>query len=140
MAKSKNGEKETKKRDLFTIKFLFIVLNIIYVVFDFIQIKSLLLHSVASNINYAEYARQGFFQLMIVSVINIAIILISKKFENKDNEKEFKFIKAMGILMVLLTIVIIISSFLRMQINSFSLFSFFSQLSIINCPCSESPF
>ena len=109
-------KKESKKRDLFTIKLLFIVLNIIYVVFDFIQIKSLILHSVASNINYAEYARQGFFQLMIVSVINIAIILISKKFENKDNEKEFKFIKAMGILMVLLTIVIIISSFLRMNL------------------------
>ncbi len=105
-----------KTRDVFTIKLLVSVLNIIYIVFDIIQIKSLMLHSVSSNINYAEYARQGFFELLIVSIINIAIILISKKFETKDNEKDYKFINIMNILMIFLTMIIIISSFLRMNL------------------------
>jgi hypothetical protein len=51
-----------------------------------------------------------------VSIINIAIILISKKFETKDNEKDCKFINIMNILMIFLTMIIIISSFLRMNL------------------------
>ena len=109
-------KEESKSKDLFTLKMLFVVLNVIYIIFDFIQIKSLLLHRVATGFNYATYARQGFFQLMVVSVINIAIILISKKFEKKDNKKDFKFIKIMSLVMVLLTIVIIVSSFYRMNL------------------------
>lgn len=108
--------KENKIKDVLTFKILVSVLNIIYVIFDIIQIKSLMLHSVASNINYAEYARQGFFELMVVSIINIAVILISKKYESKDNKKEYKFINIMNVVMVFLTIIIIISSFMRMNL------------------------
>ena len=107
--------KNNKKRDLLTVKVLVSVLNTIYVIFDFIQIKSLLLHKVAASINYAEYARRGFFELMVVSLINLAIILISRKYENKDNKDEYKYVKVMNIIMVLLTVVIIVSSFLRMH-------------------------
>ena len=53
---------------------------------------------------------------MIVSIINIAVILISKKFETKDNKKEYKFINIMNVVMVFLTIIIIISSFMRMNL------------------------
>lgn len=108
--------KETKTRDVFTIKLLVSVLNVIYIIFDVIQIKSLILHSVSASINYAEYARQGFFELLVVSVINIAIILISKRLETKDNEKDFNYINIMNVLMVFLTIIIIVSSFLRMNL------------------------
>lgn len=103
-----------KKRDLYTIKILVTALNIIYIIFDFIQVKSLIFHSVAASINYAEYARRGFFELMFVSIINLAVILIAKKFETKSNKKEFKYINVMNIIMVLLTLIIIVSSFLRM--------------------------
>ena len=89
------------------------MLNVIYIVFDFIQIKSLMLHYVSENINYAEYARTGFFQLMFISIINISIILISKKFYNDKNQK---YIKGLNLLMIILTIIIIISSFLRMNL------------------------
>ncbi len=102
-------------KDSTTLKLLIIILDIIYIVFDFIQIKSLMLHHVASNINYASYARQGFFELMAVSLINIAIILLSKKIDN-INEKDNKIINISSILMVVLTLIIIVSSFLRMNL------------------------
>ena len=108
-------KKETKNRDLLVSKVLLCVLNVIYIIFDFIQIKSLIFHNVASNIDYASYARRGFFELLVVSLINLTIILITRRFENKENTKEFKFIKIMDIIMIFLTIVIIASSFLRMH-------------------------
>ena len=98
------------KVEEFTIKLLLFSLNIIYVVFIFIQIFSLGLHKLPKGITYSEYARTGFFQLMIISIINIVIILISK------STKENKLIKGMNLLMVLLTFMIIYSSFYRMHL------------------------
>lgn len=109
-------EQEIQKKDPHTIKLLLLVLNIIYFVFDMIQIKSLFLHSVSSNIHYAEYARQGFFQLMLISIINITIILITKKYKEKNPKKDKKYINAMSLTMVGFTFIIIISSFLRMNL------------------------
>lgn len=109
---SNKKNKKTKKSNLdsYTIKLLLTVLNIIYIVFDFIQIKSLMLHQVAKSINYAEYARSGFFQLMFISLINITIILVSK-----HAKEESKYSKTMSIVMIILTLIIIVSSALRMH-------------------------
>lgn len=93
------------------IKLLLIILNIIYIVFDIIQVKSLILHQVSMDISYAEYAREGFFQLMFVSLLNLIIILLAKSSENKNNSK---FIIKMSITMIFLTFIIIISAFIRM--------------------------
>lgn len=108
---SKEEDKNINEHKIenFTIKLLLTSLNIIYIFFDFIQIRSLIFHQGLTNINYAEYARSGFFQLMFISVINIVIILLSKK-----SNKETRYNNAMGIIMILLTFVIIVSSFLRM--------------------------
>ena len=95
--------------DNYTIKILLSVLNVIYIIFDFIQIKSLIFHRVSSGINYAEYARSGFFQLMFISIINLFILLVSK--HSKDN----KYNNYMCFIMDILTLIIIISSFLRMH-------------------------
>ncbi len=94
------------------IKVLLITLNIIYILFDIIQIKSLILHSTSMDITYAEYARQGFFQLMLVSAINLVVILTTKSNETK---KDTAFNKIMCITMILLTSIIILSSFIRMN-------------------------
>lgn len=98
------------KAEEYTVKLLLTILNVIYVVFDIIQIHSLMLHHVGDKINYAEYARSGFFQLMFISLLNIAIILISKQ-SKKNRYNQF-----MSVIMVLLTFIIIVSSFLRMHL------------------------
>lgn len=109
---NKNNYPEVKKNNIeLTIKPLFITLNIIYIIFDFIQIRSLIFHKISMDITYAEYARQGFFQLMFVSLINFVIILLHKKF----NKKDIKFNKIMSIIMIVLTSIIVVSSFMRMN-------------------------
>ena len=109
-SKEKNEVEEIKiKINDYTIKLLLTILNVIYVVFDFIQIRSLVLKYGLNNINYAEYARSGFFQLVAISILNLVIVLMSKK------TKETKYNKIMSIIMVGLTLIIIASSFMRMM-------------------------
>ena len=101
--------KPMKKIDSYTIKLLLVSLNIIYLIFDFIQIRSLIFHNMSMDIPYSTYARQGFFQLMGISIFNIIVLLLTKK------TNENKFIKGNSLLMVVLTFIIIVSSFLRMS-------------------------
>ena len=96
-----------KEQEDFTIKLIIGVLNLVYFVFCIIQIKSLFMKNV--DINYARYARQGFFQLMIVSTINLITILIAKKKGEKN-----QYIKIMSVLMIGFTFIILISSAVRM--------------------------
>ncbi|MBR2712359.1 MAG: DUF4173 domain-containing protein [Bacilli bacterium] len=112
----KRYKKENKKSKFqiedVTVKILLTALNVIYIVFDIIQIKSLFLHNLSLNISYAEYARHGFFRLMVISVINVTLLLISKHSKNKDS----RYNKIMSLLMVILTTIIIASSFMRMHL------------------------
>ena len=108
--KEKRVKGKSKEYPALTLNMLLICLDIIYVIFDIIQINSLMLHRVATNFNYAEYARSGFFQLMVISFINITIILLSKKCKEETKTK------GLSILMVLLTYIIIGSSFYRMYL------------------------
>lgn len=105
-------KQEEKIKDNFTLKMILVALNIIYLVFCYIQIKSLFLKNV--DINYAHYARQGFFQLMVVSIINLVTILIAKNRENKNDIKTNKFINYMSLAMIIFTFIIVISAAVRM--------------------------
>ena len=77
-------KEENKSVDSTTFKMVLTSLNVIYLVFCIIQINSLFMQK--TNINYADYARQGFFQLMVVSVINLIVILVTKKYAAKNNK------------------------------------------------------
>lgn len=103
--------KTNNNKYAFTIKLLLIALNIVYLVFCFIQIESLFAKiNIDTDFNYASYARTGFFQLMFVSFINFAVILLSNRF----NENKEKSIKILNLLLVIFTIIIAISSMYRM--------------------------
>lgn len=103
--------KDSKGKYTFTIKLLLIALNIVYLVFCFIQVQSLFAKiNMSASFDYANYARTGFFQLMFVSFINFGVILVS----NSYNEKRENIIKILNLLLVLFTIIIAISSMYRM--------------------------
>ena len=105
-------EKNIKEKDNFTIKMILTALDVIYLVFCYIQVKSLFMRNV--DINYANYARQGFFQLMIVSVINLCTILIAKKSQNEKEVGTNKYINIMSLIMIGFTFIILMSSAVRM--------------------------
>lgn len=104
--------RKIKEKDSLTIKIIITVLNLMYVVFCIIQVNSIIkLYTMdKANYSYSYYARQGFFQLMVVSAINLVMILKSK---NKCYKKE-NYIKIMDLCMVILTGTILVFSFVRM--------------------------
>ena len=89
------------------------LLTIIYLLFSGIQIVYLFLGQMQlpKGYTYAEYAREGFFQLLAVSVLNLVIVLVCMGFF-----KESKVLKIVLTIMSACTFIMIVSSALRMII------------------------
>lgn len=95
------------------------LLNIVYTVFSVIQFTYLFWGEsfvLPSSYTYAEYARRGFFELVVVSVINFIIILIVVSFIRKENRKVHLVSRVLLSLLVGFTFVLLISAFYRMLI------------------------
>ena len=111
-----NSESEEKITEVhvekMTINMILTILNIFYLIFSIIQFTSLFSNMNTNDLDYATYARQGFFQLMIISFINIVMIILAKV--NKGNITNYT--KGMSILTLLFTIVILLSAFFRMNL------------------------
>ncbi|MBP5733720.1 MAG: DUF4173 domain-containing protein [Lachnospiraceae bacterium] len=87
------------------------MLSLMYLVFSGIQIFGLFLGQLRlpDGYTYAAYAREGFFQLLAVSILNLIIVLICMAFF-----KESKILKAVLTVMSLCTFIMIASSAMRM--------------------------
>lgn len=89
------------------------MLTFVYLIFSVVQIAGLFLGQLKlpQGYTYAEYARQGFFQLLAVSILNLIIVLACMSFF-----RESKVLKAILTIMSLCTFVMIASSAMRMII------------------------
>ncbi len=89
------------------------LLTLLYLVFSVIQIVYLFVGNMTlpSGYTYAEYAREGFFQLLAVSILNLIFVLVGL-----SCFKESKALKAILTVMSLCTYVMIASSAMRMII------------------------
>ncbi|KAF5044868.1 hypothetical protein DSECCO2_487170 [anaerobic digester metagenome] len=92
-----------------------------YTLFIFIQFKYLFAGSVLpGNLNYAEYARRGFFELIFLSFLNIGLILLTVYlYKEKIYVQRNKWSNLTKIFMMYLcavTFVMLISSFYRMYL------------------------
>ena len=108
-----NNEEENNKKENLTINMILTILNIIYLIFCFTQIKQLL---TVEDIIYSEFARKGFFQLMLVTLINLLVILKATSKDLKETEKQEKYKKTMCIIMIIFTFILIILSFAKMNL------------------------
>lgn len=88
-----------------------VLLTLLYLLFSGIQIAGLFLGSLQlpEGYTYAMYAREGFFQLLVVSMLNLVIVLCCLEFF-----RESKVLKVVLTLMSLCTFVMIASSAMRM--------------------------
>ena len=89
------------------------ILSLLYLVFSVIQIVYLFLGNMKlpEGYTYAEYAREGFFQLLAVSILNLIVVLVGLYYF-----KPSKVLKAVLAIMSLCTFIMIASSALRMII------------------------
>ncbi len=93
------------------------MLNLIYIVFCKMQISSLLQAAFSQEgFYYANYAREGFFQLMAVSIINFTMILLTTKNTKQSSKIQIYYRKAMNFILAVSTMVILLSAFVRMNL------------------------
>jgi hypothetical protein len=98
---------------------ILILLNAIYTIFSFIQFTYLFGGSsfiVPSSFTYAEYARRGFAELIIVTIINFGILIFGITFVKKDSKRIFTAIRAFLTLLVIFTFILLVSAFYRMTV------------------------
>jgi len=95
--------------------------NLMFLVFCYIQLRYLIFNSgdisishIGVTISYANYAREGFFQLLFVTAINYSMIILL--FSKYKDELKNKSVKAAMILLSVFTIILIFSSFYRMHL------------------------
>ena len=87
------------------------ILTVVYIIFSGIQIAYLFVgeFNLPEGYTYAEYAREGFFQLLAVSIINLVIVLACVGYT-----KTSKAVKVILTVMSLCTFIMIASSAVRM--------------------------
>ena len=87
------------------------IISLIYIVFSVIQIVYLFWGGMKlpEGYTYSQYAREGFFQLLAVSIINFLMVLFVNKFF-----KESTMLKVLMTVISLCTYIMIASSFMRM--------------------------
>ena len=114
--KNKQNGIEIKMQNI-TVNTVLTVLNIVYLLFTIVQFTYLFTKiGVDGSFNYADYARQGFFQLMIVTIINFVIILLTNANKRETSKAVNIYTKIMNLFLIIFTAVMICSSFLRMYL------------------------
>jgi hypothetical protein len=94
-----------------------VVINVVYLVFCSIQFAFLFnggFNTLPGSFTYAAYARQGFFQLLLVTLLNFSIILFSFYGMNPNHTSVHRWVKRLLILMGIFTYIMIYSSYYRM--------------------------
>ena len=104
------------KIDPITMNTIITVLNFVYLLFSIVQIMTMFEHRVMTISEYSSSARQGFFQLMIVTVMNLIIILIANNNQKEVTKKEDRYLKCMNLFMIAFTVILLVVSFQKMYL------------------------
>ena len=111
---------KTRNGDLIILNILLISVVTIYTLFALIQFRYLFARGqLPGGLEYFEYARRGFFELLTLTAINIVIILVAVKLTTAKYDQLWgKIAKYLCFALGLLTIVMLASSFYRMWLYS----------------------
>lgn len=90
------------------------IVNFIFVLFIIAEISKLTFNflRLPEKYTYSSYAREGFFQLLFVTIINFSIIIFIE-YKAKFNEKS-KLVKQLSYLLIAFSIILIFNSYYRM--------------------------
>ncbi len=103
------------KGDLIIINILLVSILLVYTLFVIIQFRYLFAGAtLPEGLSYTAYARKGFFELLALTGVNIALILSVTKITKHHQGGWLTFSKVLCHYLCVVTIVLLISSFYRM--------------------------
>jgi len=98
---------------------ILISINIIYVLFSVIQFSYLfgsLSNNLPAGLTYADYARKGFFELIVVTLINLSILLVNVNLTKKIDSIVDKAVVISNSLLIACTMIMLFSAHFRMSL------------------------
>ena len=112
-------ERGTGGSDATIVVTVLVMVNAVYILFCVIQFTYLfggeaVIRSIP-DYTYAEYARRGFSELIVVTIINLSILLIGLRF-TKNGGKLDRLVLALRCLLVLCTVIMLYSAHLRLKL------------------------
>lgn len=114
--KKTNNSKGINMQNI-TVNTVLTVLNIVYFLFSIVQFVYLFTNlGISEDFDYATYARRGFFQLMFVTLINFVIIITTSLNKRETTKGINIYTKIMNMFLIVFTVIMILSSFLRMYL------------------------
>ena len=116
---SESVRKDIGSWDAIIVATVLVMVNAVYILFCVIQFTYLFggeanIRSIP-DYTYAEYARHGFFELIIVTVINLSILLIGLHFTKNDGKLD-RVVRVLHCLLVLCTVILLYSAHLRLKL------------------------
>ena len=113
---TQDKEKKLKNLDSSLVSTILIIINSVFALFIISEISKLAGNflELPMEYTYANYAREGFFQLLFVTIINFSIILYF--LYRTDIIKNNKLIKRLLLLLITFTIILIFNSYYRMYL------------------------
>lgn len=69
-----------------------------------------------TGLSYAEYARQGFFELVTVAALALPLLLVADWLLDKSHPRSVRYFRILSLLMLLLLVVILASALQRMRL------------------------
>ncbi|PLR90072.1 DUF4153 domain-containing protein [Bacillus sp. T33-2] len=91
-----------------------VLLNLVYLLFVVVQFRYFFSETLQGEFTYAGYARRGFFELVLVTLANLAILTSVLTYVKVENSWGRMFIRTMLTLMVAFSGVMLYSAFLRL--------------------------
>ena len=112
-------ERDTGGWDTTIVVTVLVMVNAVYILFCGIQFRYLfggeeVIRSIP-DYTYAEYARRGFSELIVVTVINLSILLIGLHFTKNDGKLD-RLVLVLRCLLVLCTAIMLYSAHLRLKL------------------------
>ncbi|AYE35224.1 DUF4153 domain-containing protein [Clostridium septicum] len=109
--------KNVKYFNELTVVTMLIAIGVLYIVFTKIQVSYLYLNSVLpQEFDFSSYAREGFFQLVFIVIINLLLITFLKSETNVTSNKVGQILKGLYTLITLLSINMAISAIYKMSL------------------------
>ncbi|MFD1037775.1 DUF4153 domain-containing protein [Virgibacillus byunsanensis] len=110
-----NKEKSRVSWDGITTATVLVLLNGVYVVFTVIQFRYFFSDSLQNGFTYAEYARRGFFELVIVTLINWTVLTTFLNLVKNPGKRMNLMMKIMYSLLIVVSGVMLTSAFQRLS-------------------------
>jgi len=111
-----NVEKQKFKWDSWTVITILVLLNAVYILFVAIQFKYFFSGQLMDGFTYAEYARRGFYELVLVLIINWSLLLSFINRVKQGSNKLILIINSLYSLLIMTSGVMLTSAFQRLSL------------------------